>query len=224
MLEKTVHQTSQLVRRRRDRLGCAHTRLQTTQKRTQRALTAVQGIRRQTQGAGRAVGARLGPTRQHLAPRDAMVGAQTQPATKMLDRRPTLPVRADLTEHHQRRGLLDPLDHRPVHSCHPVQRPPRVERRPVVAPPLPPRLGRQRLTATFILELFELPLDLAIAGGDLLMIEVVQRQRLLQREQVLGSPVALQGPGDVRLTCGRSARRAAWPVAPGRVGRPRGPG
>src|SRR5438045_6936581 len=60
-------------------------------------------------------------------------------------------------------------------------------------------LGGKGLAATAVLELLQLLLDLPVAGGDLLAVEVVQLHRLLQGEQVLRTPVAVQRLGDLRL-------------------------
>ena len=48
-------------------------------------------------------------------------------------------------------------------------------------------------------------LDLAVALGQLRADEVERTQRLLEREQVLGSPVALQALGDL-IDAGADAR------------------
>jgi hypothetical protein len=58
------------------------------------------------------------------------------------------------------------------------------------------------------LDAFQRRLDLPVTVGDLLLTGVVKRQRLFQREEMLGTPVAGQGPLN-GFDIGMAARLAA---------------
>ena len=62
-----------------------------------------------------------------------------------------------------------------------------------------PRFRRQRCAATFIRKATQAGLDLLIARTQLSLVELVHLQALLEREQVLLAPVAVQGAGDLGL-------------------------
>ncbi len=103
---------------------------------------------------------------------------QPQPAREVLLRRKPTDVHPDLGQDHQGRSHLDPLDRRQVHTQRPEQRARRLEPDVVALAAALPRLGGSRLRSREVGELGQLGLDLLVALGHLLMMELVQGTRL----------------------------------------------
>jgi hypothetical protein len=117
------------------------------------------------------------PPRQHLAPRDGVLGTQSQPAPEVFDARPPSHVRAALAEEDQGGAFFDPLNGRQVDARQARERGAGIEPRCVrllVAAGLRGQ-GRAR---TWIATGLQLGLDLLLAVGDLLVIEYLQLDRL----------------------------------------------
>lgn len=73
-----------------------------------------------------------------------------------------------------------------------MQRTPHVERRPITGP-LPRALHRrQGLASAVVSKRMQVSRDLAIAVGDLLVTDIIQRHRLRQGKRVLVTPLAVQ--------------------------------
>src|SRR5439155_13325561 len=174
--------------------------LDPSEKGPQPALTVVQRPRPQPQGTLGSAGSPPNAPAQDLPAADLVLRTQPEPTTKMFDRRPTAHVGADLTQQHQRRRLLNPLDGRQVDSAHAIQPGPGIKTRliglaPASVPPL-----RQRLAPALIGEGPQMGFDGSIAGRDLLVVKFVEGDRLLQSEQMLLPPVTLQRPRNGRRT------------------------
>jgi len=95
--------------------------------------------------------------------------------------------------------LVDPLNRREIDALSATPR-----RADVtvgfVAPPLGfARGGRKRLATTLVGQGLPLAFNLPITRGSLAVIELIQLDRRLQGKQRLRSPMALQGPGNLRF-------------------------
>src|SRR5262249_19454019 len=186
-----VHSLRQLPRRRHHRLGATATRLDPAVERPQGILGVMAALRRHPQRARYPVGPATCPTLEDLAPAAAVLRAQAPPADEVLLVRKRAQVHADLAQDHQRRRLADPLDLRQIHPRHLEQQHPRPETYLVLLRLPLARGRRQRCSLAFVLHRPQALLDPPLAFPQLLLIEVVKRQRLLQREQQLRPPVAL---------------------------------
>ncbi len=110
MEQQARDQSSQLVRRRRDGLGGAESRLHTPEQGAEGTLRVVETASREPQGDGDPVGAGSHAPRQHLAARDLVLGTPPQPTAQGFDARPAPHVGTDLTEEDQGRAFLDALE------------------------------------------------------------------------------------------------------------------
>src|SRR5213078_807146 len=149
---------------------------------------------------------------QESAAGDFIVGRQSQPGREMLLRGPTAHVGANLAKQAQGAVGAKGVDLGEVDAGQLMERGANLKPWLIVARLLlRPRGGhraggRGRLSGQRV----DVGLDRRIAGGDLALIRVEEREVLLQDEDVLGAVMAGQRPRDL----GSSARISAkWPPA-----------
>src|SRR6516165_7829574 len=156
-------------------------------------------LRRHPQGAGHAVGPTPGTTLEDLAAAAAMLRAQTQPAHEILLVRKSTQVNAQFAQDHQRRRLADALDLRQIHPRHPEEQGAGAEANLVLLRLALTQARRQRPSVALVLHAPQTRCDLRLAVPQLLLIELVKLERLLQAEQQLLAPVAVQRRGNLGL-------------------------
>ena len=110
----------------------------------------------------------------------------------MLDARNAGHVRADFRDHGQRNGDVHAVDAREVHAAHPEQLRTQIELGRIASPATLLALGGVTVVS---LQALQLQFDFAVAIGQLRAHEVERAQGLLEDQQVLGPPVALQALG-----------------------------
>src|ERR1022692_4234612 len=200
IFQQTINALRNLPRRRHDRFAAARPRLNAAVERPQRILGVMAALRRHPQRPRHAVGASPDPPLENLAAAAAVLWAQPQPTDEILLVGKGAQVRAQLAQDHQRRRLADAFDLRQVHAAHAEQQHPRSETHLIFLRLAFAQARRQRPAVALVLERKQARLDLPLALTQLLLVELVQMQRLLQSKQQLRPPVAVQRTGDRRFT------------------------
>jgi hypothetical protein len=106
-------------------------------------------------------------------------------------------VHTDFRQNHQGRSHVDPLDQGQVHTQCLEQRARRVEPEVIAFPPTLARLGGPSLFSRRVRQACEFRLNLVVALGDLLVMELVEIVCLPQFEEMFGPPRSLQREGDL---------------------------
>src|SRR5262249_50440053 len=133
------------------------------------------------------------------AGRTLVLRTETQPTGKVLHRWKSAYIRPDLTEQHQGRCWIDAFQHRQIDARHPVQHVLQSKRWFVDgfrASSWPTWAGS---TLASICERCQAALQLAIAPAQLLSVKSISLDRLSQGEQMLHTPVAVQGSRNLRF-------------------------
>ena len=107
-----------------------------------------------------------------------MLRREPEPTAEMLDTGPATHVGPNLREDRQRRALFDPLDGRQVDPCQTIEGRAGVKTR-FIGFLMTAGLRGERLAVTFIRKGVEMRLELLIAHGQLLLVEVIQFDGLL---------------------------------------------
>src|SRR5207247_2197062 len=159
-------------------------------------LAVVEGTGGQTQRGRHPAGRGFGPGADRLAPRDPAARGEADPGGEVLFRGPAGHVETDLGDDLEGRGRVDAIDPGEVDTGDAIEVLASIEGR--FGPSDLTLAGRhgQGLAPALVLEPSELGLDLAITGGDLLLIELDVFHGLTQLEEVLPAPGALQRAGD----------------------------
>ena len=184
--EGLVEEHRQLARRRRDRLGLADARGQASVERAEGRLRPSDIDGRDPEEGRRAIGRATSRGAEHPAAGDLIGRREAQPRREVLGRRPPRHVVAALGDQSQHRVRTETVDLTEVGAQESVQHRPDVEGRFVAALRVPLRGEWRRRCRALRRQRPQRRLDLRIALGDLVLMEVVQLERLPQREDMLG--------------------------------------
>src|ERR1043165_6980833 len=149
-------------------------------------------LRRHPQGSRRAVGSSPGPPHKDLAGAAAMLGTQSQPTDEILLVRKLAHVQTQLAQEHQGRRLADAFDLGQIDACDLKQQRPRAETNLVLLRLALAQTRRQRLALALVLHAAQTGFDLRLTLAQLLLIKLVELQRLLDGKQMLHPPLAMQ--------------------------------
>jgi hypothetical protein len=178
VLQQAINETRQFVRRRRDGLGGAEARFHPPKEGAQGTLRVVQSPGGEAQGDRDARRAGAHPPRQHLAPRNFVLGTQPQPATAVLHARPSVHGRAALAADAQGGAFCDAFDGRQGDAGQAREGGTRIEAG-VVALLVAAGLGGQGPAGPCIVKGGAMRFALLIALGHLLVIEGLECHGLL---------------------------------------------
>jgi hypothetical protein len=117
----------------------------------------------------------------------------------VLLRGPLAHVGADLAQDHQGCVLVDPFQYRQVVAAQAVQGRAHAEGGLVATAAAPARLRCQLLAPALVGEGGQVGLQFLIALPQQLLVFLIERERLPEGEQVLLTPVPLEGTGDFGL-------------------------
>src|SRR5262249_1392040 len=140
-------------------------------------------LRRHPQRAGHTVGSTSRPALEDLAAAAAMLRTQPQPTHEILLVRKGAQVDAQLAQDHQRRRLADPFNLRQVHPAHAEEQGAGTEADLVLLRLALAQAQRQWPTIALVFHAPQARLDLGLAVAQLLLIELVELERLLEAEQ-----------------------------------------
>ena len=194
VLEHAVQYPSQFVGGCREGFGRTETSFEATKVRTEGRLTLVERLGCQTQGSGGSVGRGFGAAAEAFATGDLTAWSQTEPRAEVFFCGPTTHVESNLTDDSQCGVRFDAIDLGEINARHAVKIAAGIEGN-LAAPPPAGAVSEGSLRAPF-LELLEASLDLAVTGGDLVLVEVDEFEGLLavQTDALHGSALRGRGP------------------------------